>query len=169
MATVVSGLIWALVLAACGPVQQPETAAPFPNSSQPEAATPTVATPGVETPEVATPEAATPAGSSVLDGVFTARQASGGETSFQQVCEACHSITEFRGGRFRLAWAGLTVGDLFQSISTLMPKDDPGVLSPEEYLAIISYLLRENGYPAGEEDLPTDTSALHYIRIVAGA
>ena len=158
-ATVVSGLIWALVLAACGPVQQPETAAPFPNSSQPEAAV----------PEVATPEVATPVGSSVLDGVFTARQASAGETSFQQVCAACHSITEFRGGRFRLAWAGFTVGDLFQSISTLMPKDDPGALSPEEYLAIISYLLRENGYPAGEEDLPTDTSALRYIRIVAGA
>ena len=149
LAKVVSGLIWALVLAACGPVQQPETAAPFPDSSR--------------------PEAAVPAGRSVLDGVFTARQASGGETSFQQVCAACHSITEFRGGRFRLAWAGLTVGDLFQSISTLMPKDDPGVLSPEEYLAIISYLLRENGYPAGEEDLPTDTSALRYIRIVAGA
>ena len=164
MAKVVSGLIWALVLAACGPVQQPETAAPFPDSSQPEAATPEPAA-----SEAATPEAAAPAGSSVLDGVFTARQASGGETSFQQVCAACHSITEFRGGRFRLAWAGLTVGDLFQSISTLMPKDDPGVLSPEEYLAIISYLLRENGYPAGEEDLPTDTSALRYIRIVAGA
>ena len=159
MAKVVSGLIWALVLAACGPVQQPETAAPFPNSPQPEAAA----------PEVVTPEVAAPAGSSVLDGVFTARQASGGETSFQQVCAACHSITEFRGGRFRLAWAGLTVGDLFQSISTLMPKDDPGGLSPEEYLAIISYLLRENGYPAGEEDLPTDISALRYIRIVAGA
>ncbi len=50
-----------------------------------------------------------------------------------------------------------------------MPKDDPGSLSPEEYSAIISYMLRENGYPAGEEDLPADTSTLRYIRIVAAA
>tara|TARA_B100000586_G_scaffold249483_1_gene207447 strand:- start:257 stop:520 length:264 start_codon:yes stop_codon:yes gene_type:complete len=55
----------------------------------------------------------------------------------------CHSISEFRGGGFRLAWAGFTVGDLFQPISTLIPKDDPGSLSPEEYSAIVSYLLRE--------------------------
>ena len=97
------------------------------------------------------------------------RQASGGETAFQQVCAVCHSISEFWGGGFRLAWAGFTVGDLFQSISTLMPKDDPGYLSPEEYSVIISYMLRENGYPAGEEDLPADASTLGYIRIVGAA
>ena len=148
MATVVSALVCALVLTACGSVRQPETTVPSPNSSQ--------------------PEAATPVGSSVLDGVFTARQASRGETMFQQVCAECHSISEFRGGRFRLAWAGLTVGDLFQSISTLMPKDDPGSLSPEEYSAIVSYLLRENGYPAGEEELVSDVPALRDIRVEVG-
>jgi hypothetical protein len=50
-----------------------------------------------------------------------------------------------------------------------MPKDDPGYLSPEEYSVIISYMLRENGYPAGEEDLPADASTLGYIRIVGAA
>ena len=85
------------------------------------------------------------------------------------MCAACHSITEFRGRTFRLVWAGSTVGDLFQSISTLMPKDDPGSLSPEEYSAIISYMLRENGYPAGEEDLPADASTLQHIRITVAA
>ena len=83
------------------------------------------------------------------------------------MCADCHSISEFRGGRFRLAWAGLTVGDLFQSLSTLMPKDDPGSLSPEDYSAIISYMLRESGYPAGEEDLPADTPSLRGIRVEA--
>ncbi len=83
------------------------------------------------------------------------------------MCADCHSISEFRGGRFRLAWAGLTVGDLFQSLSTLMPKDDPGSLSPEDYSAIISYMLRESGYPAGEEDLPADTRSLRGIGLEA--
>ncbi len=143
---VAPALVWALVLTACGSVP-PQAPVPSPGPAQ--------------------PEAAPSAGSSVLDGVFTARQASRGETTFQQVCEACHSISEFRGARFRLAWAGLTVGDVFQSISTLMPKDDPGSLSPEEYSAIISYMLRESGYPAGEEDLPADTRSLRGIGLEA--
>jgi hypothetical protein len=50
-----------------------------------------------------------------------------------------------------------------------MPEDDPGSLSPDEYSAIISYLLRENGYPAGEEDLAADAIALQYIHIVVAA
>ena len=47
-----------------------------------------------------------------------------------------------------------------------MPEGDPGSLSPEEYSAIISYVLRENGYPVGDEDLAADASALQDIRIV---
>ncbi len=148
-ATLVVAVVGALALTGCGAVQQPATNASSPNAALADASPAT--------------------GSSVLDGVFTTRQASRGETTFRQVCQACHSISEFRGRTFRLVWAGSTVGDLFQSISTLMPKDDPGNLSPEEYSAIISYMLRENGYPAGEEDLPADASALGYIRIVAAA
>lgn len=147
---------WALVLTACSSVQQPETTTPSPDPPRPEVVTEVVT--GV----------ATPASRSVWDGVYTARQASGGETAFQQVCAVCHSISEFRGGGFRLAWAGFTVGDLFQPISTLMPKDDPGSLSPEEYSAIVSYLLRENGYPAGEEELVSDVPALRDIRVEVG-
>ena len=157
-ATFVVAVVVALVLTGCGAVQQPEATAPSPASSQPEALS-----------SASRSDAATGAGSSVLDGVFTARQAARGETAFRQVCSACHSITEFRGRTFSLVWGGSTVGDLFQSISTLMPKDDPGNLSPEDYSAIISYMLRENGYPAGEEDLPADASALSHIRIVAPA
>ncbi len=85
------------------------------------------------------------------------------------MCASCHGINEFSGARFRLVWVGRTVGDLFQSMSTLMPEDDPGSLSPEEYSAILSYLLRENGYPVGEEDLAADASTLQAIHIVVGA
>ncbi len=49
-----------------------------------------------------------------------------------------------------------------------MPKDDPGSLSLEEYSAIVSYLLRENGYPAGEEELVSDVSVLRDIRVEVG-
>ena len=59
------------------------------------------------------------------------------------------------------------MGDFFQVTSTLMPESNPGSLSPEEYADIVSYILRENGYPAGEEDLAADASTLEDIRIEA--
>ena len=49
-----------------------------------------------------------------------------------------------------------------------MPKDDPGSLSPEESSAIVSYLLKENGYPAGGEELVSDVPALRDIRVEVG-
>ena len=107
-----------------------------------------------------------PSGGSLLAGVFTPAQASGGERTFNRVCAACHDTTEFSGGRFRLSWVGRTVGDLFDSISTLMPEGDPGSLSPGEYASLVAYLLQVNGYPAGEMPLPAELPALRLMEIV---
>ncbi len=149
VAGVVFVLVSALALTACASAQQSET----------------TTTPSADPPQ---PEAvATPAGRSVLDGVFTARQASRGGAQFRQVCVACHSISDFTGGRFRLVWAGRTVGDLFMVMSTIMPEDNPGSLTAEEYTNLVSYMLSENGYPTGDEDLPSDQSALASILIEA--
>jgi mono/diheme cytochrome c family protein len=154
-------LLGALALTACGSVQQPAaTTMPSSGPSQPESVT--------SSPDASQPETVGSAGMSVLNGVFTAQQASRGETRFQQVCQSCHRINDFSGGRFRAVWVGRTVGDLFYSMSTLMPEDDPGGLPPEEYADIVSYMLRENGYPAGDEDLATELSELETVRIEAG-
>ena len=104
---------------------------------------------------------------SVLDGVFTPAQASRGERMFSDVCAACHDTGEFSGGRFRIGWVGRPVGELFETISTLMPEADPGSLSPAEYAAIVAYLLQVNGYPAGDADLPTNVRALGQLEIVS--
>ena len=124
------------------------------------------------------PEPAGPAGApaaeaeaqsagSVLDGVFTPAQASRGERTFSDVCAACHDTGEFSGGRFRISWVGRPVGELFETISTLMPEADPGSLSPAEYAAIVAYLLQINNYPAGDTDLPTNVRALGQLEIVS--
>ena len=104
---------------------------------------------------------------SVLDGVFTPAQASRGERTFSDVCAACHDTGEFSGGRFRISWVGRPVGELFETISTLMPEADPGSLSPAQYAAIVAYLLQVNGYPAGDADLPTNVRALGQLEIVS--
>jgi hypothetical protein len=46
-----------------------------------------------------------------------------------------------------------------------MPKNDPGSLSEQEYVDVMSYMLRLNGMPAGVQDMPTDSLALSRIRI----
>ncbi len=104
---------------------------------------------------------------SVLDGVFTPAQASRGERTFREVCAACHDTGEFSGGRFRISWVGRPVGELFETISTLMPEADPGSLSLGEYAAIVAYLLQLNDYPAGDADLPSNGRALGQLEIVA--
>jgi hypothetical protein len=42
-------------------------------------------------------------------------------------------------------------------------EDDPGGMKPEEYAAVIAYLLRLNGFPTGQADLPTSKEALSLI------
>ena len=109
--------------------------------------------------------AAPPAAGSVLDGVFTAAQAERGEQTFREACAACHDTGEFSGGRFRIGWVGRPVGELFETISTLMPEADPGSLSRAQYAAVVAYLLQLNGYPAGDADLPSNRQALGRLEI----
>ena len=103
--------------------------------------------------------------SSVLAGDFTSTQATRGQQSFQQACRACHDVAEHTGRRFATKWAGTTVGELFDLISTTMPDGDPGSLKPDEYASIIAFFLRESGYPEGKDELPVDVAALMKLRI----
>ena len=115
------------------------------------------------------------AASTVLDGVFTAAQASRGRRAYAQNCESCHG-PELKGGEmapsiagsdFIVFWTELPVGTLFDRIKSTMPEDGPGRLTDEEYTDILAYLLDANDYPAGEAELPADKMALDAIMIVA--
>ena len=50
-------------------------------------------------------------------------------------------------------------------VSVTMPDGDPGSLSPDEFASVLAFVLRETGYPAGDEELPADAAALEGIRI----
>lgn len=102
---------------------------------------------------------------SVLEGVYTAEQASRGEDIYQQECALCHGPNEFANTGFIRSWSNRTVDHLFNLISSTMPQDGPGRLAPDEYAAVISYFFKINGLPEGEEELPTDDEALQRIRI----
>lgn len=101
---------------------------------------------------------------STQDGVFSEDQARRGEETFQKVCAACHLPEQF-GETFIQSWAGATVGDLYDLISSLMPEDQPGSLEPEEYVAVLSYIFKMNGLPPGPVALDERREILGSIRI----
>tara|TARA_B100001123_G_scaffold423474_1_gene533681 strand:+ start:2831 stop:3247 length:417 start_codon:yes stop_codon:yes gene_type:complete len=105
-------------------------------------------------------------GLTTLEGVFSSAQAGEGERFFRGSCQGCHEIREFSGIRFTIRWSGQTVGELFEVISTTMPQGSPGSLAPDAYAAVVAFLLRLNGYPAGESTLRGDVGSLKTITIV---
>lgn len=96
---------------------------------------------------------------------YTDRQARRGQQVYQRNCLECHTAAAYTGLAFRRAWAGRSPFELWDLIRTTMPQDNPGRLSAAEYADIVAYMLRLNGYPAGEDELPADAERLQALRI----
>jgi quinoprotein glucose dehydrogenase len=113
--------------------------------------------------------------SSVLDGVYTEAQAARGAASFAQNCAVCHGASlsgvgeapALAGAQFVSDFNGLTVGDLFERMRTTMPLNNPGALSRDQYADILAFMLKSNGYPAGERELYRRSEFLNTIRFEA--
>lgn len=97
-------------------------------------------------------------------GVYTAAQASLGEETYAMMCTGCHTQAAHMGDVFVSNWAGRPISEFYGFISSAMPKNEPGTLTPEEYASIVAYILKLNRMPAGKEALPSDTAALAKIR-----
>ncbi len=101
---------------------------------------------------------------SVLAGVYSTAQARRGESTHRKHCTECHNAVAYAGTAFRRLWAGRPGYEFWAQIRATMPNDNPGSLKPGEYLDILAYVLRLNGYPAGENALPSDPELLRTIR-----
>lgn len=113
---------------------------------------------------------------SVWDGVYSKAQSARGKTTFGEECARCHGenlmggeggAPELVGDTFVQRWSGKTVGDLFEVARTTMPTDSPGSLSPQQYTDITAFILSANSFPAGDKDMPGDTTPLKQIQITA--
>ena len=131
-----------------------------------------IALTGLTHPPLAAPALQDPS-RSVRDGVFSAAQASRGESVYAEECARCHapnlsggeSSPALTGQPFLQVYEGLTVHDLFERIRSSMPQESPGRLTRQQYLDIVVFLLSKNGFAAGDADLSTDDAALKQIRI----
>lgn len=112
---------------------------------------------------------------SVWSGVYSAEQASRGEAVYTETCLACHgqdlggnsNSPALKGMSFMFLWEGRTLGEFFEKIRSEMPTDRPGQLSAADYLSVVAYILQQNAFPAGAEELPSPGDALNAIAIDA--
>jgi mono/diheme cytochrome c family protein len=98
--------------------------------------------------------------SSIWDGVYTDAQADRGHTAYMQNCSRCHGATLMGTfeipplvGRIMPYYAGSSLNALFDYISTAMPLDHPGSLSPLVNADIVAYILKSNDVPSGAKEL----------------
>ena len=116
--------------------------------------------------------AAPPAPLTTAAGVYTAQQADAGAALYAERCALCHGAAA-QGtwevppltGRFMGNWGHGPVGALADYVGRAMPQMAPGTLEPQEKVALVAFLLRANGMPAGAKPLPADAALLGAIAI----
>jgi PQQ-dependent dehydrogenase (methanol/ethanol family) len=113
-------------------------------------------------------------GASSQGGVYTDAQAARGKTVYDQRCALCHgarleagSASPLTGSAFMAKWGrgDRSVDDLFYITRTQMPYDAAGTLTRQQYIDVVAYILKVNGYAAGKTDLPADSPALKKIKL----
>jgi S-disulfanyl-L-cysteine oxidoreductase SoxD len=112
-------------------------------------------------------------GRTVADGVYTDTQAARGAIVYESSCSGCHRADlgggtgpSLREQRFARMFAGKDLKTLFTKIATTMPRNAPGSLGDNVTLDIVAHVLKENGFPAGSQQLTAET--LDGIRVVPG-
>jgi mono/diheme cytochrome c family protein len=109
----------------------------------------------------------------VADGVFTEAQAVRGYAAYEASCSGCHRA-DLTGGngpalrdeRFTKNFAGRDLKTLYTKIATTMPRAAAGSLGDDVYLDIVAHVLKENGFPAGGQELTL--SVLDGLEVLPG-
>ena len=99
----------------------------------------------------------------VLDGVYSNAQAQRGQEFYTTHCSACHGNTlegvsapPLKGNRFIERWREGALDPLYDFIRKTMPfgrRADTKPIPDTEYLDILTYVLKINGYQAGVSEL----------------
>jgi mono/diheme cytochrome c family protein len=106
-------------------------------------------------------------------GVYSDAQSARGQSISEKSCESCHGMKlsgsdigpTLVGDFFTSNWVDRSVGDLYEKIHTTMPADAPGTLSPAQTADVIAYIFKLNNFPAGANDLGSESAALNGVKI----
>ena len=106
--------------------------------------------------------------------LFTAEQAQAGAAVYAQSCASCHGAAlesgtapALKGAAFaeRARAQGMTAQSLYDVVAFTMPQVDPAGLKPEQYTAVVAFLLQQNGYPAGAAPFASHAPGMKETRI----
>lgn len=117
------------------------------------------------------------AGKTPSEGVYTVAQAIRGEQVYGQACAACRLPTlkgerdapGLVGDAFVQKWDAFTLGEMYELIKATMPKDRPDSLTPPMVADVMAYILAQNGYSAGDTELPPQIDSLGDLRLGQGS
>ena len=107
-------------------------------------------------------------------GIYTAAQAHRGQAVYDKRCAACHGLqleggssTPLAGSRFMAKWGSgdKTVDDFYYITRTQMPYGQGGTLTRQQYIDVVAYVLKANGYRPGERELAANPARLKQIKI----
>ena len=112
---------------------------------------------------------------SVNNGIYSDAQLARGKKAYSSLCARCHGDNLLGNDDapalvdkdFLDHWYGQSLGKLVDLTWKKMPSDAPGRLSRKESTDITTYLLSQNGFPAGKSDLVSDAKVLNGILIEA--
>jgi len=108
--------------------------------------------------------------------LYTKEQAKKGLLGYLQNCASCHgpaldgqpggySGPALKGAEFADPSYDFHVSDIFNFVAKLMPSATPGSLPPDVYVAIMAFILQQNGYPAGSRELTYDEAMTSSVPI----
>ena len=106
---------------------------------------------------------------STNDAVYTKAQADTAKKQFDKICADCHPFTEAAKKKpkdvalgedgFLTSWTGRPLSEMVTLIALTMPNDGSAVVSDDEAVGLVAYILQQNGFPAGEKPLTKATAA----------
>ena len=117
-----------------------------------------------------------PAAKSTASGVFSNEQAKSGEAAYSANCVTCHGaelrstdreVPHLSDKSFKFGWIGKTIAEKFEFVRDTMPPKEEHSLSDQVYLDIVTYILKFNKVPAGNQELKPDLGILKQITIAA--
>lgn len=104
---------------------------------------------------------------------FTDAQVDTGIALYEEFCVECHGdrldngrfATPIKGFFFTNKWGGKSLGELARFTYEEMPEGNGKYLNIDEYIALIAYILSENGFTSSGTALSEDFSELDGITL----
>ena len=83
----------------------------------------------------------------IWTGVYTEAQAERGKAQYELSCTSCHKGGPPNSDVLIRDWSGTNLDGLFEQIKMTMPANAPGSLSEGNYVDLVAYILRVDGFP----------------------